>query len=54
MAILFPGFMESMKKDDFAPNVLDAWREKTLLRAKLTLRDTVQNLRKYAPQFLAE
>ncbi|KAH7701185.1 Protein C04F6.7 [Aphelenchoides avenae] len=42
------------KKDDFTAEMLDAWRHKLLLRAKLSLRDSIEMLRKYAPQFLAE
>lgn len=52
-AAINPGIFET-KKDDYSPEVYDAWREKFLLRSQLALRDAVKFLRQYAPQFLAE
>ncbi|KAH7712534.1 Protein C04F6.7 [Aphelenchoides avenae] len=52
-AAINPGIFEA-KKDEYSPEVYDAFRETFLLRSKLALRDAVTFLKQYAPQFLAE
>ncbi|KAH7712396.1 Protein C04F6.7 [Aphelenchoides avenae] len=52
-AVAVVGFVDA-KKDEFAPSVLKAWREKLLLRAKLVLEDSTESLKTYAPQFIAQ
>ncbi|KAH7687798.1 calcium/calmodulin-dependent protein kinase type 1 [Aphelenchoides avenae] len=52
-AVVIPGIFD-VKKDEFAPEVFDAWRHKFLLRANLALTDAIKILQNYAPQYLAE
>ncbi|KAH7717277.1 calcium/calmodulin-dependent protein kinase type 1 [Aphelenchoides avenae] len=45
-------FIPIIAKDKVSPSVMDALREKALVRGKLALADGVDALKKYAPQFL--
>ncbi|KAH7694023.1 hypothetical protein AAVH_38935, partial [Aphelenchoides avenae] len=48
------GFMPAQLGHKFAPEVLEAFREEYLLRARLALEDAIESMRKYAPQYLRE
>lgn len=47
-------FIPIIAKDKVSPSVMDALREKALVRGKLALADGVDALKKYAPQFLVD
>ncbi|KAH7717274.1 Protein C04F6.7 [Aphelenchoides avenae] len=54
MTVGFITFVAVSSKGKVSPGVLDAMREKGLLRAKFALADAVESLKKYAPQYLAD
>lgn len=54
MTIGWITFIPIIAKDKVSPTVMDALREKALVRGKLALVDAVGSLKKYAPQFLVE